>query len=235
MSNCCCPPISSPQTPIMVIDTASVNLTATGIYNHTLQADVNISEDADNAIEIRADGLYAPDASVITCETVMTCISEEDCNDLTDNNGLFVTVDHTHGAREVAATMEGPLIVDSTPVILLTTGTVTVESTECRLSTVGFVISGDVKCDAPSGRTFTMEIQIQKNADGWGPASLFQLGAGADWDGSYIIADTGTVTGPAAGAAPDTYQLRLIVSTDGPNVEVFSAKLKLMMFFGTEL
>lgn len=232
---CCCPPISSPQTPIMVIDTESVNLTATGIYNHTLQADVNISQDEGNAIEIRDDGLYAADASVITCETVMTCISEEPCNDLTDNNGLFVTVDHTHGAREVSATFEGPLIVDSTPVVLITTGTVTVESTECRLSTVGFVIAGNVNCDSPSGRIFTMDIEIQKNSEGWGPANTFQLGAGADWDGSYILSDTGTVTGPAAGASPDTYQLRLTVYTDGPNVEIFSAKLKLMMFYGTEL
>lgn len=37
------PSVPNPQTPITAVDTCSVNLTASGLDNHTLQADVNLS------------------------------------------------------------------------------------------------------------------------------------------------------------------------------------------------
>lgn len=48
------------QTPLTVIDTDSVDLTSTGIAGHTLQADVKISADLGNSIEVRPTGLYSP-------------------------------------------------------------------------------------------------------------------------------------------------------------------------------
>lgn len=48
------------QTPLTVVDTASVNLTASGIINHTIQADVSISATVGNQIVINPDGLFVP-------------------------------------------------------------------------------------------------------------------------------------------------------------------------------
>lgn len=50
---------SSFNVPLTVVDTSTVNLTASGYANHTLQADVKISADADNIIVAKSDGLYA--------------------------------------------------------------------------------------------------------------------------------------------------------------------------------
>lgn len=44
---------------ITPVDTNSINLTVSGAYDHTIQADAIISPDVDNALEIRANGLYA--------------------------------------------------------------------------------------------------------------------------------------------------------------------------------
>jgi len=57
------------QVPITPIDSNSVNLTAFGTLDHTLQADVIISPDAGNALEIRSNGLFAVDASGNTVAT----------------------------------------------------------------------------------------------------------------------------------------------------------------------
>lgn len=48
------------ETPITVVDTPSVNLTANGVNNHTLQADVIISPDAGNILTLQPNGLYTP-------------------------------------------------------------------------------------------------------------------------------------------------------------------------------
>lgn len=47
------------NTPITPIDTTSVNLTVSGVLNHTLQADVNISATTGNTLVILGDGLYS--------------------------------------------------------------------------------------------------------------------------------------------------------------------------------
>lgn len=47
------------QTPITVVDTASVNLTASGAFNTTLQADVKVSAFPGNQISIQGDGIFS--------------------------------------------------------------------------------------------------------------------------------------------------------------------------------
>lgn len=49
----------SHETPITPVDTPSVNLSVSGVSDHVLQADVNISALDGNIITIEADGLYA--------------------------------------------------------------------------------------------------------------------------------------------------------------------------------
>lgn len=60
------------QQPIAVVDTPSVNLTASGIINHTIQADVNISAAVGNQIVVNPDGLFVPAglATVVTASGI---------------------------------------------------------------------------------------------------------------------------------------------------------------------
>ena len=46
------------QTQISPVDTSTVNLTATGTQNHTIQADVNVSAAPGNVLTVNADGLF---------------------------------------------------------------------------------------------------------------------------------------------------------------------------------
>jgi hypothetical protein len=47
------------NTPVIVVDTQSINLTASGTLDHTIQADAKISANAGNRLSIQADGLYS--------------------------------------------------------------------------------------------------------------------------------------------------------------------------------
>lgn len=67
--------IASKIPPIIPIDTNSINLTVTGTDGHTLQADAIISPDASNALEIRANGLYATGGATITADNGLTKVS----------------------------------------------------------------------------------------------------------------------------------------------------------------
>ena len=51
--------ILSLQLPLETIDTESINLTASGIVDHTLQADVILAPNVDNSISILSDGLFS--------------------------------------------------------------------------------------------------------------------------------------------------------------------------------
>jgi len=58
--------VASPgaETPNSVVDTNTVNLTASGPFNRTIQADVNVSVQAGNDIQILPDGLYVAQPGV---------------------------------------------------------------------------------------------------------------------------------------------------------------------------
>lgn len=53
-----------PYTPLTVIDTSSINFTASGTDDHTLTGSVKISATSGNQISISSDGLYVPQVSV---------------------------------------------------------------------------------------------------------------------------------------------------------------------------
>ena len=52
--------IADYETPIVVIDTPTIDFTASSVNNHTITADVKVSEVSGNAIEVKPDGLYSP-------------------------------------------------------------------------------------------------------------------------------------------------------------------------------
>lgn len=66
-----CKTYTIPETPITVIDTSSVDLTASGAYSHTITAVVKISADAGNILVLHPDGLYVP-VPVTTCAQLAT-------------------------------------------------------------------------------------------------------------------------------------------------------------------
>lgn len=61
-------------TPITPIDSTSVNLTVSGLQNHTLRADVNISATSGNTLVVLGDGLYA-NAQTLSINTVNKTLS----------------------------------------------------------------------------------------------------------------------------------------------------------------
>lgn len=58
-----------PETPLTVVDTATVDLTSSGAFGHTLQADVKISAFPGNEIVALVDGIYAPDVGIVVSDT----------------------------------------------------------------------------------------------------------------------------------------------------------------------
>lgn len=60
------------ETPITVVDTLSVNLTSSGSFGHTIQADVLLDPDPDNIITITAGGL------MVDCDDVAACVTIPD-------------------------------------------------------------------------------------------------------------------------------------------------------------
>lgn len=53
-------PAAAAQTPITANNSTSINLTASGLDNHTLVAVVNVSATANNTVTILPDGVYVP-------------------------------------------------------------------------------------------------------------------------------------------------------------------------------
>lgn len=96
-------PAPPAETPLTVVDTPSVNLTASGTANHTLQADVIISPDAGNSAEIHPNGVYVPDVctqfgdivGVVVPADETTVFVDRDCNLVSLPAVTEITVDDT--------------------------------------------------------------------------------------------------------------------------------------------
>jgi hypothetical protein len=71
-----CAEVKNCETPLTVIDTNTVNLTTSGTSQHTLQADVKISAQQGNDLQVLPDGLFV-DISAI-CDEVRQCFSGVD-------------------------------------------------------------------------------------------------------------------------------------------------------------
>lgn len=94
--------ISQPALLIETDDTDSVDMHNVGL---TLSADVNISADADNIVEIRADGLYVPDQYI-------SSLDDTDSIDLTNTAGVLtadVLISATAG-NQVSIAADGLLV-----------------------------------------------------------------------------------------------------------------------------
>ena len=59
-------PLTVTETPIIPVDTQTVDMNAVGLANHTISANVKVSADAGNDITIRPDGLFVDVGTAIT-------------------------------------------------------------------------------------------------------------------------------------------------------------------------
>lgn len=82
--------VTGSQTPISVIDTPSVNLTASGVSNHTLQADVNISAAPGNTITLLPDGLFSTGGGGGTMSSFIVAGQSGVPQTITDGNTLSI-------------------------------------------------------------------------------------------------------------------------------------------------
>lgn len=82
------------ETPIVVVDTLSVDLTSSGSFGHTVQADVRLDSDPDNLITITAGGLLVDCADVIACVGAQDplLVADTITVDLTINPGVPQTL-----------------------------------------------------------------------------------------------------------------------------------------------
>lgn len=53
------------ETPNAVVDTTTIDFSATGTLNRTISGAVKVSGDVDNIVEVHADGLYVPASAVV--------------------------------------------------------------------------------------------------------------------------------------------------------------------------
>lgn len=65
-------PAATAQTPVTVVDTTSIDFTASGTDNHTVTGVVKISATADNQLSILADGLYVPSSPTLPLAAACT-------------------------------------------------------------------------------------------------------------------------------------------------------------------
>ena len=152
------------QTPLAVNDTATVDLTASGTDNHTLQADVKVSATAGNTLAVNADGLYVP-AAPASVQTPLTA-NDTPTVDLSasglDNHTLQAAVKISASAgNTLAVNADGlfvppvvvpaqtPLVANDTPTVDLTAGGVD-----------NHTLQAAVKISAAAGNAVTV------NADG---------------------------------------------------------------------
>lgn len=109
-------PAVSSETPITVSDTATIDITASGAANHTLQAAVKLSGAGDNQITVDGQGLYVPPTSV-SCSDINgfffsrpnasnACITEIGLCEGTGNETIIASLDfsdYINSIQEVQA------------------------------------------------------------------------------------------------------------------------------------
>lgn len=69
--------IQAAGNPLIANDTESINFTTSGIANHTIEADVIISPDSGNNLEIRSNGLFSSGSGSVDCDGIKTLFSTD--------------------------------------------------------------------------------------------------------------------------------------------------------------
>lgn len=149
-----CQTYTVPETPLTVIDSDCINLTASGDFGHTLTADVIISPNEGNTITCEVNGLFVPTAE----DTTVVVGSDTDCISVTVVEGPDDTF--TVSAEPIispnannAITCIGNGLFANTPTPITVLDTASVDLT----LTGGNVLSADVIISPNAGNQISIE------------------------------------------------------------------------------
>jgi hypothetical protein len=154
-------------------DSDSINLTISGVGNHTIEADVNISADSGNSLSIETDGLYvsAPDITVSDTATVNLTASGLDNHTLQADVKISAV-----GGNQIIAQVDGIYA----PAASLSETAITVNDS----STIDFTASGT------SNHTITGSVIIDPAVDN----IISSTGSGIYASGSSFALGNNSVT-----------------------------------------
>lgn len=159
------------QTPLAVNDTATVDLTASGTDNHTLQADVKVSATAGNAISVNADGLYV--APVVVPAQTPLVANDTPTVDLTasgtDNHTLQAAVKISATAGNAVTVNPDGLYVAPAPSLCDSIGALSIEAASASDTIVARRADGScvriAVCDAVGlcATALTADVSVTKS------------------------------------------------------------------------
>lgn len=125
------PPCDCAQTPLAVVDSSSINLTASGTDNHTLTAAAVVSPAAGNQLSSTISGLFVPlaaDSTVVTA-TDTTSINMTAVEAPADTFTLSaVAIISPTAGNQLSVVADGLLVPTYDPVITLAAGNVDVSA-----------------------------------------------------------------------------------------------------------
>jgi len=170
-------PAIQPETPLTVVDTSSVDLTASGTDNHTLQATVKVSATAGNKTVVNADGIYTPETPLTVVDTASV--------DLTASG----TDSHTlQAAVKISGVAGNQVVVNADGIYVPMAAVVNVCSSLQAFPNGGTLAAGDMVVVPGSGAN---ACQLKS----------FPAIAGDNW-GSQTVQHDGTLSGNGTAASP---------------------------------
>lgn len=190
------PPCDCAQTPITVVDTPTVNLTANGVDNHTLTAVVNVSATAGNQLTSDAGGLYVPlpvDTTVIavTDTAALNLSVVEAPADTWTISGVPV-ISATPG-NQLSIALDGLLVPTLDPVLETGAGNIDV-SAQVALGVQAFIVDANggavTLINPPDAAGLRKDIWI-KNIDG----AALTINSADLIDGQAAISLDGVIVG----------------------------------------
>lgn len=133
------------QTPITVVDTNAINLTASGLDSHTVQADLVISPDVGNSAQVRANGLFVPTTSPAS-ETPLVATDSQTIDFTTSGtNGHNLT-----GVVRVSTTAGNIITQDAGGLFAtVTTGDLLADNTASVLTGTARLVGGNATVTVP--------------------------------------------------------------------------------------
>lgn len=216
-----CKLVSLPsETPVVVVDTASVDLNSTGANNHTLSANVKISGDSGNVVEIKSvnQGLYVPSV----CTQLVSAVSTNPSSNDAMAGDQFWAV---RGGQCTLVRMVVPSFSES-PLTVIDTQTIDLTAS----GTANHTLKADVRIDTTSSSN-----AITSNANGLFVPDLCTQARSIGVAGSLVSTDTimaidaggscvrraGFTETPFTATATDA---SLTLSTSGTNGHTLTAK-----------
>ena len=157
------PDVEAAETPITPVDSTSVDLSVSGVDNHTLTAAVKVSAAAGNQVQINSDGIFVPqdiDQPITPVDTSTVDLSVSGAGSHTLAADVKIS---GQAGNQIVALPDGLFVAADVDPVPPQTPIIPVDSSTLDLSVSGVdnhTLTGVVKISAASGN------QVQANADG---------------------------------------------------------------------